>query len=131
MSALQNSEVKQPPRAVIIACTLLGASFLLAVVRSVIAGGWDNPGERVLGVLILVALTSAVVFGLYRGVNWLRWLSIVLIALGLLLLPFSLGAIPGTTELLIHLSQGILQGGCAALLLLPSAAAWFQRRAQV
>jgi hypothetical protein len=131
MSALQNPEHNQPPRGVLVACALLGTSFLLAVVRSVLAGSWETSNSRVLGILMLVALTSAVVFGLYRGLNWLRWLCVILVALGLLLLPFSLGEIAGTTELLIHLSQGILQGGCAMLLLFPSATAWFRRRAKV
>lgn len=126
MAASQNSRPNKPPRAVVVACTLFGASFLFAVVRSVSAGGWNNPAPRAIGILILVALTSAVVFDLYRGVNWLRWLIVCGVVLGLLLLPWSLGSIANSTERFIHVCQGILQGAGAVLLVRPSASTWFR-----
>ena len=126
----ESSAVSLRPRSVVYACAFLVASFALAVVRSILAGGWQHPTSKVIGLCVLVAFTSLIVLAVYNRRNWVRWVCVVSIGGGLAILPWAIRDIASNTILAIHSAQAVLQGAAALLLIMPSANHWYSKAKQ-
>jgi protein-S-isoprenylcysteine O-methyltransferase Ste14 len=124
----QSIHDERRPDLVTYACAFLGTSFVLGMVRSLLAGGWKNPTSKVIGLCVLACITSLVVLALYNRRNWMRWVCVTLVAGGLAMLPWSIRQMPSNTVLAIHLAQAALQGLAALLLVLPRSNHWYARR---
>lgn len=73
--------------------------------------------------LIFASLLSLWLFGLYRRLNWLRWLTVAVAAGGLLSLPWVWDVIVSNAS--IYAVRYILFDTDALLLCLPQADGWY------
>jgi hypothetical protein len=70
------------PSAVLCALASMTLGLCVAVLRSILMRDWSHPSTAIVPVAILTVLCVAWLFGLWRRLNWLRWTTIVLGALG-------------------------------------------------
>ena len=115
-----------PPLATKLAVLLLALSFLAGLVRIIIDGNLLKPSTAWLWLAAIAALMTLILYSLWKGLNWLRWLSVVSIALGMAALPWSLAEIGQNWQKSIYVAQGILQTAAVVLLFLPSSRRWFR-----
>jgi len=117
---------RTPPLATRIAVLLLGVSFAAGFARIVIDGSMLRLDTALIWIAGCAVLISLLLHGLWTGKNWLRWLSAILIALGMAFLPWTLAEITPAWQKGIYATQGILQAIAAILLFLPSSKGWFR-----
>jgi hypothetical protein len=114
------------PRQVLLALCLLGAGFLVAIVRVLLVPIDDlSSGSHALAVVMLGALYFAWVYGLYRRLNWLRWVTIVVACFAMIRVPWNIAQVTNHTRLAFHLLHMALQFPAVVLLCLRSARVWY------
>jgi len=117
----------KPPREVVVAaigqCGSICAGFLLYALL--------QPTPSLLGRVLAWVLTAMLLYFLFRallrGVNWVRWLLLVLIVLGMLALPSRLSQPQELWQKALYIVQAIVQAGATALLFLPASRRWFSQ----
>ena len=117
---------RKPPRPTQIAVALLGASFAAGLARIVIDGNLLRSSTSWLWIAGYAALISLLLYFLWRGKNWLRWLSTIFIVVGMAVLPWSLAEIGPFWQKVIYAGQGVLQTVAVILMFFPSSRAWFR-----
>ena len=117
---------RTPPQATKIAVALLGLSFAAGLARVLIDGNVLRSSSAWLWIAGYAALISLILYGLWRGKNWLRWLSAIFIAFGMAVLPWSLTEITQLWQKSVFVAQGVLQTIAVILLFLPSSRPWFR-----
>jgi hypothetical protein len=127
MSTVGTARPQLPPQVALALC-LIGADFILAIVRTFLDPHFS--GVQLLVVIpISMTLFSLWLFGLYRRLNWLRWLTVASAVLGLLSLPWAWGSIASHGSVPFQLVKYALFGTGALLLCLPQANSWYGRKA--
>ena len=117
----------KPPREVVAAaigqCGSICVGFLLYALL--------QPMPSMLGRVLAWVLTATLLYFLFRallrGVNWVRWLLLVLIVLGILALPSRLSQPQELWQKVVYIVQTIVQAGSTALLFLPVSHRWFSQ----
>ena len=127
MSTVITARGQLPPQVALALC-LIGADFVLGIVRISLDPHFSGP-QLLLVVPIWVTLFSLWLFGLYRRLNWLRWLTVAGAAVGLLSLPLAWGSIASHGSVPFQLIKYALFGAGALLLCLPQANSWYGRKA--
>lgn len=117
----------KPPREIIAAamgqCGSIFIGFLLYALL--------QPMPSLLGRVLAWILTAMLLYFLFRallrGINWVRWLLLVLIILGILALPDRLSQPQEVWQKVVYIVQAIVQAGATALLFLPASHRWFSQ----
>jgi hypothetical protein len=110
---------------VFIALSLITTDFILAIAQLLIARS-DSPLLPLFAVAIAItAFFGLWVLGLYRRLNWLRWVTVGCAVIGLLSLPFTGSMALATVPLSLLIVKYSLFDMGALLLCLPQARAWF------
>jgi hypothetical protein len=130
MPASMETRTSHPPKEVVGASLLLGVSFLLGILRAFLDGDTEDLASFFVFVLVFLAISIGVAFGIYRGVNWLRWLCALLIVLGLLMTPFAMNSITSPADGFLYACQTVMQGVATCLMFFPRSSAWFGRGAR-
>jgi hypothetical protein len=125
MLALSQSQTI--PRQVIVALCLLAAGFSTAILRVIFApaAGFLSSGSHAVVVVVLGGLYFAWVYGLFRRLNWLRWVTIVVSCFGMVTIPWYVAQVTNHTLLVFHLLHMTLQVPAMVLLCLRSARVWY------
>jgi 4-hydroxybenzoate polyprenyltransferase len=84
---------------------------------------------RSVAVVITACLLLLWLYGLFRRLNWLRWVTVGLAILGILLLPRVLARIQERGPILFQLFKYALFDTGTLLLCLPAAREWFSSKA--
>jgi hypothetical protein len=130
MSALAPQLPQRPP-AVVFAVCLVGVNAAAIVVRLAVMYTQPPPRPLLAEFLCLTVITglgALWVYGLWRGRNWLRWVTIAYGVGNVLAVPRALTLFHGPA-LPIFLIEVALTTATAALLLLPPATTWYRSRA--
>lgn len=118
------------PRTVTVAVLTLALSFVPGLATWIFTGRWDLPSTWFLA-LAICALLWLNLTALCRGLNWVRWLNLLLIAVGLLALR-TLFAVPSNASFpWVPVSQTFLQAVTLICLLLPSSSQWYSQVTEV
>jgi hypothetical protein len=113
------------PWQVALALSLLAADFALGLVQ-LFTGALT--GLTLLVVLLLAALLYALwLWGLYRRINWLRWLTVAGATVGILSLSWTWGLIRHQGNVPLYVLKYVLFDAGAILLCMPQAHAWYTR----
>jgi hypothetical protein len=120
----QTSKVK-PPIFVAVAVWLLVASFLLGYLQVVLNKDWHFKSNPLISITLITLFVFLIARGLYRGRNWLRWLSVALISIGIVTAPWALEQRDYWGQI-TYITQCVMQGLAVFLLLLPPSGKWFR-----
>ena len=120
--------ISVPPQ-VVVALFLIGVDFLLSI--ALIFGlGVDVPfTTQLVTATLLAAFFLLWMYGLYRRLNWLRWLTVGLAILGVLCLPWAWRILQSRGDFPLGLLKYVLFDSAGILLGLPQANRWYARRA--
>jgi hypothetical protein len=121
---------KRRPWPIIIAAVGLSLTYTVGLMGAFSRLDFGKPVAVVIA-LGSGALFPAMVLGIYAGRNWARWITVLLVAVGLLGLRRTLAEVSPSPALTRHLILLGVQTACAALLFLPSAGRWFSRERAV
>src|SRR3954465_14045866 len=114
------------PITVTFAVVLLSMSTVLAIIRMAVGAHLDNPlTYAVLGVVL--GVSALMIWLIFRGRNWARWVFIILFALGLLLSPRSIQKLQthSSFDVFFYCVQLLLQLAAAVALCLRPSREWF------
>jgi hypothetical protein len=75
---------------------------------------------------LVLALIYIYLRALYRGRNWVRWLSVAFTVAGILYLPSTLHAETAFWAKGIYVVQALLTGTATILVLLPASGRWYR-----
>ena len=114
------------PRNVSTSVWLHAVSYFLGFAEVVITKGAPDSAGKLVAWLLVLAIFSAYLRGIYAGRNWLRWLSVALTTYGIVAMPWQLPSIPSLTGKAVYLLQCVLIAGAAALLFAPASRGWFR-----
>ena len=119
------------PRQVMLALCLLGAGFSTAILRVIFAptGDFLSSSSHALVVVMVGGLYFAWVYGLFRRLNWLRWVTIVVSCFGMVTIPWYFAQVTNHTRLVFHLLHMALQFPAVVLLCMRSARVWYGQSA--
>jgi hypothetical protein len=113
-----------PPQVVGV-LSLIAADFFLSIVLMLRV---DVPlATLLLPALLLAAVYLLWLFGLYRRLNWLRWLTVGGAILGILCLPWVWRILQSQGDFSLRLLKYVLFDSGAILLCLPQANRWSHR----
>jgi hypothetical protein len=114
------------PAAVIVAVVMLSLSALIATIKIAVGAHLDKPLTYVV-LAVILGIPALMIWLIYRGKNWARWVFIVMFALGLLFLPSSIQTLQthSSFDLAIYCVQLLLQLVAAVALCLRPARLWF------
>jgi hypothetical protein len=115
----------KPPLEVVAACGAIAGSSVIASIMTLVPAQANGS----INVVVIGALTVLMIFGLLKRQNWLRWLLVLLYAVGtaLMLIVIAKGGFLFLRPLLrLHAA---IQSVTAVLLLLPRSNQWFRRSA--
>jgi hypothetical protein len=110
-----------------LALSLIAADFALAIVR-VLTGPLAGP-SMLIALLLMTGLYALWLLGLYRRINWVRWLTIAGALIGILSLPWMWSLIRNQGNVLLYVFKYVLFDAGAILLCTPQAHAWYTRPA--
>jgi hypothetical protein len=126
MSSHLSDTLAQRPRSVIVAVVCLAISLAMAPITWIFTARWDLPSAWAIffGICVLLWLN---VTALYHGRNWVRWLNVCLIVIGLVSV-FEGYAIQHTLISKIrYVTQTMLQAIALVCLLFPGSGLWYSR----
>jgi hypothetical protein len=123
-----NSEnsVEHVPDQVITAILLLGVQSFLFTLNQALRMDWLNRQQAQVKVAFLVIIGALFLFGLYRRLNWLRWLVIAYTALQVVALPVVLPRIHDAAQLVLTCAAVMLGIAASVLFCLPTARRWYE-----
>jgi uncharacterized membrane protein len=110
-------------------CICLLLVGVLGMTRSAGAGGWESPAKKLFWLAALAVVVLLIAYALAARKNWMRWVLVVWLGVGLLLLPWVERAPLNTTLGVIEAGQYALHLVIVVLLLLPTTATWFRSEA--
>jgi hypothetical protein len=116
------------PKAVLGALTSMALGLCVAVFRSILMRDWSHPTTAIVPVAVLSMLCVGWLFGLWRRLNWLRWTTIVLGALGCMGARWSLELLHDPIQIDLYWVQFVTTLLTVTLLLLPASRNWYVRR---
>jgi hypothetical protein len=114
------------PAGVTVAVVLLFISTAIGLIKAAGRAKWDNPFTYL--VLAIIFGTSAfIIWLIFRGKNWARLVLIVVFALSLLALPWSIQRLQtrSTLDVVLYSIQLVLQSAAVVALCLRPAKQWF------
>jgi uncharacterized membrane protein (DUF2068 family) len=117
-----------PPRQVLLAIGLMGATFSIAVVRLALMQDWTRPAFAALIVSILAALCWLWLYGLWRRTTWVWWFTVISGVGGCLLARLSVAKLHDATQISLYWVQFGFTLPAMVLLLMPAARTWYRRR---
>jgi hypothetical protein len=109
------------------ALSLIGADYVLRIIVLSRSGDVSGPGGFI-SVLLQGVITAMWWTGLYRRLNWLRWLTVASAILGIALLPWVWGMIHRQQNIAIQMLKYALFDSGALLLCLPQASRWYTHK---
>jgi hypothetical protein len=123
-----NSEnsVKHVPDQVITAILLLGVQSFLVTLNQALRMDWLYRQQAQLKVAFLVAVSALFLFGLYRRLNWLRWIVIAYTALQVVAMPVALPKIHDAAQLVLTCAAVISGIAASVLFCMPTARRWYE-----
>jgi UDP-N-acetylmuramyl pentapeptide phosphotransferase/UDP-N-acetylglucosamine-1-phosphate transferase len=126
-ASVQPSEGTSPPAQVRAALGLMAVAFAVVVLRSALMQNWARPTPAFLNLFILAAICAFWLYGLWRRLNWLRWVTVFLGTTGCLLASRSLARLHDPTQIALYLVQFAVTAPTVILLVLPPARRWYTR----
>ncbi len=124
---LDDKHRSAPPRPVVIALSLLGAEFGLALIRSILMKDWSRPVLAALGVLLLAVVCLLWWYGLWRRRNWVCWITVVGGLSGIALSPLSVARLSDPVQRRLYWLQLALTLPVIIMLVLPAARQWYRQ----
>jgi hypothetical protein len=113
------------PGRVQLAIYLVAISCLTALVRAILMKDWAQPISAIIGLAVLAELCALWIYGLYRGKNWIRWITVLFFVIHFAVTPWALAIFHDTRQVAMYWLQ-CLSGVLAAILLcMPIARQWF------
>lgn len=116
----------KPPVTVFLAVCLHTASYTLGFVRMFVATGFRHPAITYVTWLLVVAIVFVYLKALYKGRNWVRWLSVVLATIGVLYMSRAFELLVTPWARYTYFVQAILVSAAAILVLLPASNKWYR-----
>jgi hypothetical protein len=114
------------PIQVTAAMALLGLSLFLAPVRSILRANWDFPLRASVPPLILVGIAILWLYGLHRRKRWVWWLTVILLLVGILGIPWDTSRPGGGIQKTLYFVQFTASTPALILLCLPAVRRWFR-----
>jgi|SRR5882762_9307886 len=114
------------PRVVVVALSFIGADFVLILFQMLRIDVASTP--RFIAVVVTACVLLLWLYGLFRRLNWLRWVTVGLAILGILFLPRVLARIYERGPILFQLFKYALFDTGTVLLCLPAAREWFSSK---
>jgi hypothetical protein len=114
------------PAAVTVAVVLLSVSAALGIINVAVRTRLANPLNYV-GIAVILGISALMIWLIFRGKNWARWVFLVVFALGLLLSPSSIQRLQthSSVDVVVYCAQLLLQLAAAIALCLRPARLWF------
>ena len=116
-----------PPSQVLAALGLMAVVFAVAVLRAALMKNWAQPTLAAVNLIILAAICGIWLYGLWRRLNWLRWVTVFLGATGCLLASRSVANLHDPTQVALYGVQFALTVPGVILFVLPPAQRWYTR----
>lgn len=116
--------ITNPPRTVKLAVASLAVSYIAGLVRIAFTLHWSEP----LAVLVYFAIAILVgwlLWSIYRGKSWARWIIVAWIGIGTTGIPHFWARYGNGSFWWVALGQIVLQVSALILLLLPPSFRWF------
>jgi hypothetical protein len=129
MPTMLKPDLASLPRAIQACCACLLLVGVLGISRSAGAGGWESPATKIFWLAAIATLVLLLAYALATRKNWMRWLLIVWLGTGLLLLPWAERTPLNTVLGAVEAGQYMLHLVIVVLLLLPATARWFRSEA--
>jgi hypothetical protein len=126
-TSVKPSQGTSPPAQVLAALGFVAVAFAVAVLRLALMQNWARPTHAVLNLFILAAICGFWLYGLWRRLNWLRWVTVFLGTTGCLLVSRSLARLHDPTEIALYLVQFAVTVPTVILFVLPPARRWYTR----
>jgi hypothetical protein len=109
------------------ALVVIAADFLLSIMLTLMAQVDVPISTLLIPVVLLAVLYFLWLYGLYRRLNWLRWLTVGGALIGILYLPWAWRLLQNQGYLPLRLLKYVLFDAGALLLCLPQANRWYVR----
>ena len=114
------------PLSVVVVVWLLGGSYAGGVLNALLKVGLPHFALSYVGMLIVFLLVGGLLSAVYFRKNWARWITVVLMALAIILLPGNISRMAEASDRVVYSVQGVLQLVAVLLLLLPAAGRWYR-----
>jgi hypothetical protein len=124
-TSIQAHQRPSAPPQVLAALGFMGVSFSVAALRSALVQDWARPIPAALSVFVLASLCGLWLYGLWRRLNWLRWVTVFLGASGCLLAWKSLAQLHDPTQIALYWLQFALTVPTVVLFVLPPSQRWY------
>jgi hypothetical protein len=120
----------KPPREVVLATVGQSGSICFGFFAYALL----QPSPSLLGRLLAWTIAGLLLFLLFRallrGANWVRWLLLAVVVIGVLAWPSRASQFHEPWQRVVYMVQVIVQAGATALLFFPASNRWFSRAAQ-
>jgi hypothetical protein len=120
------TQQRVPPPQVLAALCLLGVEFALAILRVSLKTEWTRQPAAALNVVAILSLYSLWLYGLWRGLDWLRWVTVVLSVSSCVFAPRQLTRMADSTQVALSWLQICVAAPAVVLLILPRANRWYR-----
>jgi hypothetical protein len=117
---------QRPPRAVVTSVAIHATSQALGFICYAALGKYPHSFSAAITWLVAICVLYFYLRAIYAGYNWVRWLSVVLAAWGIAIIPWGLPYLGIQAAKVIYLAQQAVDATAAILLLLPSSARWYR-----
>jgi hypothetical protein len=113
------------PDQVIAAILLLGVQYFFAVLAKVLQMDWAHFQQAQVRTAFFAAASAIWLYGLYRRLSWLRWITVVFTVFQVVALPVVLPRIHDAAQLLLFCVSIFLGVAATVLLCMPKARQWY------
>jgi hypothetical protein len=116
---------KRIPDQVITALLLLGVQYFLAVLAKTLQRDWAYFQQAQIRTALFAAASAIWLYGLYRRLSWLRWVTVVFTGFQVVALPVVLPRIHYAAQLVLFCASILLGVAATVLLCMPKARQWY------
>jgi FtsH-binding integral membrane protein len=124
-TSIQPPQRTLPPPQVLTALGLMALLFAVGLLRAALIQNWTQPVFAALGLFLLSATCGFWLYGLYRRLNWLRWVTVLAGAGGCLLVSRAATELRDPVQLGLYYLQVALMAPSVVLFVLPPARRWY------
>ena len=125
MSNTSEVSIDRIPDQVTTALYLLGVQYFLGAVRRALQTNWLYLPQEQVKTAFFAVVCALFLYGLYRRLNWLRWITIAYTAFQVLAMLVVFPRIHDAAQLVLSCASIILGLAASVLLCLPKARQWY------
>lgn len=116
---------KRPPRAVVLSVAIHATSQVAGFAYYAASGRFPHSIFGWVVWFIVACILFCYLRAIYLGYNWVRWLSVALVALSLAILWWTLLILHSHADRVVYLAQQVVDITAAVLLFVPGTAEWY------